>query len=141
MPMSENAITKRERDCIMCIQEGGKDGFPTRLIDIASMLHLKSPTVIAVLDRLKEKGFIRKEKGMVVLTDRGREEYRQIANNHRILETLFYDAGVSLEDACKEISNYDYMMDPKELKKLSKFIGSPTKCPHGKPIPGSESND
>jgi DtxR family Mn-dependent transcriptional regulator len=139
--MNDSIITKRERDCIMCIQEGGKDGFPVRLIDIASMLHLKSPTIIAVLNRLKNKGFIRKEKGMVVLTDSGKEEYRQIANSHRILETLFYDAGVSLEDACKEISNYDYMIDPKELNKLSKFIGSPTKCPHGKPIPGGGNGD
>jgi DtxR family Mn-dependent transcriptional regulator len=139
--MTDSNITKRERDCIMCIQEGGKNGFPVRLIDIASMLHLKSPTVIAVLNRLKNKGFVRKEKGMVVLTDKGKEEYRQIANSHRILETLFYDAGVSLEDACKEISNYDYMINPEELKKLSKFIGNPTKCPHGKPIPGGGSDD
>lgn len=130
----KNSITKRERDCIMYIQEGKEKDFPVRLIDIATMMKVKSPTVTAILTRLKNKGLVKKEKGMVILTEKGNEEYNFIANSHRILETLFYDAGIKLEEACEEISNYDFMINPEDLVKLSKFIGDPVRCPHGKPI-------
>lgn len=132
----KNSLTKRERDCLFSIREKKQNDFPIRLTDIAEIMNLKPPTVTAILSRLRDKGYVKKEKGMVRLTEKGTREYNIIASNHRVLETLFYKAGIELEDACEEISNYDFLLNETDFTKLYKFIGNPIKCPHGRLING-----
>ena len=127
-------LTRRERDCVVAIRENGSNEFPIRLSEIAKIMALKPPTVIEILKRLESKGLITREKGMVVLTDSGKESYNFIVNCHRILETIFVDSGIDLEEACREVSAFDYMIDSDSAMKLSAFVGKPTACPHGKPI-------
>lgn len=127
-------LTRRERDCVITIHENASPDFPVRLSKIATIMQLKPPTVIEILKRLESKGLVNREKGMVVLTNSGKESYNFIVNCHRILETLFVDSGVELEEACKEISAFDYMVDSDSAMKLSTFVGTPKTCPHGKPI-------
>jgi Mn-dependent DtxR family transcriptional regulator len=97
-------------------------------------MDLKPPTVIEILKKLEVKGFVSREKGMVVLTPSGKQRYNFIVNCHRILETIFFDSGVDLDEACREVSAFDYMIDSDSAMKLSKFVGKPSSCPHGKPI-------
>ena len=104
-------LTRRERDCVVAIRENGSNEFPIRLSEIAKIMALKPPTVIEILKRLESKGLITREKGMVVLTDSGKESYNFIVNCHRILETIFVDSGIDLEEACREVSAFDYMID------------------------------
>jgi len=127
-------LTRRERDCVVTIQENSSPDFPVRLSEIAKIMRLKPPTVIEILKRLEAKRLVSREKGMVVLTEAGKESYNFIVNCHRILETLFVDSGIDLEEACKEVSAFDYMIDSVSAKKLSAFVGNPKACPHGKPI-------
>ena len=127
-------LTRRERDCVVAIHENGSRGFPIRLSEIAKIMQLKPPTVIEILKRLESKGLVSREKGMVVLTDSGKESYYFIVNCHRILETIFVDSGVDLAEACKEVSAFDYMIDSNSAMKLLAFAGKPKTCPHGKPI-------
>ena len=127
-------LTRRERDCVVAIRENGSTEFPIRLSEIAKIMGLKPPTVIEILKRLEYKGLVTREKGMVVLTDSGKESYNYIVNCHRILETLFVESGIDLEEACKEVSAFDYMIGSGSAMKLSTFVGRPKACPHGKPI-------
>ena len=126
--------TRRERDCIVTIHENSSREFPIRLSEIAKIMGMKPPTVIEILKRLESKGLITREKGMVILTDAGKESYNFITNCHRILETIFVDSGIDLEEACREVSAFDYMINSESAMKLSNFVGKPTACPHGKPI-------
>ena len=126
--------TRRERDCIVTIHENSSREFPIRLSEIAKIMGMKPPTVIEILKRLELKGLITREKGMVILTDTGKESYNFITNCHRILETIFVDSGIDLEEACREVSAFDYMINSESAMKLSNFVGKPTACPHGKPI-------
>jgi Mn-dependent DtxR family transcriptional regulator len=126
--------TRRERDCMVTIHENSSREFPIRLSEIAKIMGMKPPTVIEILKRLESKGLITREKGMVILTDAGKESYNFITNCHRILETIFVDSGIDLEEACREVSAFDYMINSESAMKLSNFVGKPTACPHGKPI-------
>ena len=126
--------TRRERDCMVTIHENSSREFPIRLSEIAKIMGMKPPTVIEILKRLESKGLITREKGMVILTDAGKESYNFITNCHRILETIFVDSGIDLEEACREVSAFDYMINSESALKLSNFVGKPTACPHGKPI-------
>jgi len=127
-------LTQRERDCVIAIQNNTSGDFPVRLSEIARKMDLKPPTVIEILKRLEIKGLVNRVKGMVILTDAGKESYRSVVNCHRILETLFVDSGIELEEACREVSAFDYMIDSGSALKLSNFVGNPKACPHGKPI-------
>ena len=126
--------TRRERDCIVTIHENSSREFPIRLSEIAKTMRMKPPSVIEILKRLELKGLITREKGMVILTDAGNESYNYITNCHRILETIFVDSGIALDEACREVSAFDYMINSESAMKLSNLVGNPSACPHGKPI-------
>ncbi|AAT43564.1 metal-dependent transcriptional regulator [Picrophilus oshimae] len=127
-------ITKKERDCIVKIKELS-GSFPPRLSDLAVGLNIKPPTAIELLERLERKGLIKKEHGMIILTDNGNNEYSKIMLAHRTYETLLSMSGVSAEDACLQAEKIDYLMEPESMRHVLKSLGSPEKCPHGKPIP------
>jgi DtxR family Mn-dependent transcriptional regulator len=127
-------LTRRERDCILAIKESSTPEFPTRLSQLAQRIELKPPTVIEILKRLEAKGLLKRESGMIVLTDSGISYYNYLVNCHRILETMFVDSGIDIDKACKEVSSFDFMLDKDSLIKLSNFLGKPKACPHGKPI-------
>ncbi|MGC8515103.1 MAG: metal-dependent transcriptional regulator [Thermoplasmata archaeon] len=126
-------LTRRERDCILAIKESSSE-FPIRLSQLAQKIELKPPTVIEILRRLEAKGLLKRESGMIVLTNLGMSYYNYLVNCHRILETIFVDSGIDIEKACKEVSSFDFMLDKDSLVKLSNFVGKPKACPHGKPI-------
>ena len=101
--------TRRERDCMVTIHENSSREFPIRLSEIAKIMGMKPPTVIEILKRLESKGLITREKGMVILTDAGKESYNFITNCHRILETIFVDSGIDLEERGVKKDNILYI--------------------------------
>lgn len=127
-------LTKRERDCILAINEDSSIEFPIRLSQLSKKMKLKPPTVIEILKRLETKGLLKRDSGMIKLTDLGMTYYNNLVNCHRILETIFVHSGIDLDKACKEVSSFDFMLDDDSLSKLSSFVGKPKACPHGKPI-------
>lgn len=133
--MSVNAnITKKERDCIVSIWQGSRNGFPVRVSTIAEAMKVKPPTVEELLERLESKKLIERSKGMVILTEDGKKVYRRIMLGHRALETFLVQCGDDADTACKMISNFDYMIDEQTALMVLKRIGNPSRCPHGKPI-------
>jgi len=126
-------ITKKERDCLIAIDEFDSK-FQPRLVDIAKEMHVKPPTVYNLVRRLSKKGLVDESRGMIKVTDRGKTVYKSIIMAHRCIETLLNKAGVQKDCACREARKMDYMLDPVNVKLLFKFLGSPKNCPHGKPI-------
>ncbi len=124
-------ITKKERDCIVAIGKRRNDPFPVRVSTIAKALKLKLPTVEEIIQRLVSKDIVKKNGGMVILTDSGNRCYEDIIMKHRVLETFLSDCGVDPDKACKEISNFDYLVDKESAEKINEKIGKPEKCPHG----------
>jgi DtxR family Mn-dependent transcriptional regulator len=129
------SLTKKERDCIITIVESQEGDFPVRLSDVAKSMKIKSPTAFDLIKRLEAKSLVERDRGMIVLTGAGESVYEDLMMVHRVMEFLLTESGVKADDACKDVKNYDYLMNIEFARKLLKRIGSPKECPHGKPIP------
>ena len=129
-------ITKRERDCLLVIGEDIKNGFPDRLANLSRRLQVSSPTVMNLLDRLGEKGLVRKLEGMVTLTALGVQTYGELLESHRVIEYMFYKNGIPEDECCKEASKIDYIIEQDVISRLFTNLGKPLKCPHGRLIRG-----
>ncbi|WP_162509755.1 metal-dependent transcriptional regulator [Thermogymnomonas acidicola] len=87
-----------------------------------------------LLKRLLDKGLITKKGGMVILSRDGEEAYRDITLVHRAMETLLFRAGLSKEEACREVKEFDYLMSRETAERILHLMGDPDTCPHGQPV-------
>ena len=131
---NETRITKKERDTLIILGQHLNEEFPMRLVDIALEMSLKPPTALNLVKRLEKKGYLEREKGMIVLTATGISRFREVVENHRIIETLMANNGMDLEKACLMSENIDFLIDHKSIDKIFEKLGKPTKCPHGRRI-------
>lgn len=134
MVRDTNSITKRERDCLVSIKERSETDFPMRLHEVASIMRIKPPTALNVVNRLKGKGLLESKGGMIVLTETGDSLTKSILMVHRTFESLFCQSGVSKGMACNEAGEIDFLIPEENASLVLKRIDSPSRCPHGKPI-------
>ncbi|MGC8568120.1 MAG: metal-dependent transcriptional regulator [Candidatus Micrarchaeia archaeon] len=124
-------ITKKERDCIFALKNAGG----LSLTRLSRMLSIKPPTAYTLVERMISKNMVKKDaNGTIVLTGKGEKEYKRIEFNHRVLETLMFNNGGNLKEACKECRKIDYLIDNKLARQIYNGLNSPCSCPHGKPI-------
>ncbi len=129
-----NVVSKRERDCLVLLKEQSSGDFPMRLHEIASTMNIKPPTALNLIRRLKSKGYVETQDGMVKLSDSGDEISSTIIMVHRTFESLFCQSGVSETKACMEAREIDFLITSDNARKVLKRINNPPLCPHGKPI-------
>ncbi|MCL4314567.1 MAG: metal-dependent transcriptional regulator [Candidatus Thermoplasmatota archaeon] len=128
------SLTKQDRNCLMIIGHVRSDGFPHRLSEVAHLMGIKPPTLLQNLKRLESEGFVKREKGMINLTEMGRKEYAALVKNHRVIELMLVNNGVPVDDACRTAENVDYVMDRQITDTIFEHLGRPLKCPHGRMI-------
>lgn len=131
MKVNINKITKRERDTLVLIGQNRKNKFPLRVSSAAKELKVSMPTVEEIADRLVSKGLVFKNGGLLVLSEIGSEYYTETMMKHRAMETFLTDCGVDPDMACKQVSEFDYLLDEKSAVKIMKKLGNPERCPHG----------
>lgn len=105
---------------------------------LTSELGVKPATISKMISKLAEKNLIVWEpyRG-VKLSEKGRAIAEQIVRRHRIAE--YFLANVLNMDVV-EAHRYAHMMEhlPEEFfNRLYDFLGKPSTCPHGNPIPGA----
>ncbi|HLH86459.1 MAG TPA: metal-dependent transcriptional regulator [Thermoplasmataceae archaeon] len=127
-------LTKRERDCLIQIGEYSDSPFPLRLIDLSERLQVSSPAVLSLIKGLEGKGLVNRNHGMVMLTETGKNQYRRIVESHRVMEVLMVKNGLNPDNACKESSRFDFMLDHEDILKIFFSLGKPECCPHGRKI-------
>lgn len=127
-------ITKRERDFLLIIGNNRNSRFPVRISHLARQLEMKMPTAEEIAERLVSKGLLYKERGLLVLSDEGFRCYKDITMKHRAMETLLADCGIDADEACREVSSFDYLLYNKSAEKIIEKLGNPEKCPHGRNI-------
>ena len=134
MTKSTNNVITRERDCLILLKEESRGDFPMRLHEIASTMHIKPPSALNIIRRLKTKGFVEAQDGMIKLTDLGDRLSKSILMVHRTFESLFCQSGVPESRACREAGEIDFLINSENAMKVLKRIDNPASCPHGKPI-------
>lgn len=135
---SRREITPAEEEYLeaifTCAERGGE---AVKTSELAKQLHIKAPSVVQMLDKLKKKGLV--DYGHhtgVRLTKKGRELAAKIVRRHKLAERLLADVfGQDLykvhDDACK----LEHAIDDELADKIEKTLGKPSTCPHGSPIP------
>lgn len=106
---------------------------------IAEAMGVSGPTVTATLKRLAAQGYVTREGTDVRLTAEGIERSVDIVRKHRIAERFLVDVlGLDWEAAHEDACLLEHALSPRVLEALERYLGDPTVCPHGHPIPAAD---
>jgi Mn-dependent DtxR family transcriptional regulator len=127
-------LTHRQVEALRIIATRQSESRGASLKEIASGLRVRPPSALAHLGPLEERGLISRFRGKSRLTSRGAaclEEYRR---HHRVAESLFSRAGLSVEATCRAAREVDLALSHRTVEKICAAEGHPSVCPHGAPI-------
>jgi DtxR family Mn-dependent transcriptional regulator len=122
-------------ECIFELEEDDVDVIQAR---IAERLQVSRPAVSEMIRRLEAEGLITND-GAIVLTDTGLDLAQQVVRRHRLAERFLTDVlKLSWAEAHHEAGKWEHVMSDNVETAMDRLLGSPTTCPHGNPIPGSD---
>jgi Mn-dependent DtxR family transcriptional regulator len=90
--------------------------------------------LLAVMSRI---GLVKLGGSAVEFTPQGEERARSVIRRHRLAERLFVDV-LAIRDETSVESNactFEHILSPEVTDRICTFLGHPTACPHGSPIP------
>lgn len=121
-----------------CIFELAEDDLDVIQARIAERLDVSRPAVSEMMRRLEAEGLITTDGG-IRLTLAGDALAQRVVRRHRLAERFLTDIlGLSWAEAHHEAGKWEHIMSDSVEDALDRFLGSPTTCPHGNPIPGSD---
>jgi DtxR family Mn-dependent transcriptional regulator len=95
--------------------------------------------VSEMIKRMEGEGLVTATRTAIKLTVTGRSLAESIVRRHRLAERFLTDIlGLSWADAHREAGKWEHVMSDSVEAAMDRVLGSPTTCPHGNPIPGSE---
>jgi DtxR family Mn-dependent transcriptional regulator len=104
---------------------------------VAERLEVSAVSANEMIKRLVEQGLVTHVpyRG-VALTDEGRQKALQVIRRHRLWETFLVERlnlpwEVVHEQACR----LEHATDERVTEALAAYLGDPSTCPHGNPIP------
>jgi DtxR family Mn-dependent transcriptional regulator len=120
-----------------CIFELQEDDVAVIQARIADRLQVSRPAVSEMIRRLEAEGLITND-GSILLTAKGLVLGQRVVRRHRLAERFLTDLlGLSWAEAHHEAGKWEHVMSDSVEAAMNRVLGSPTTCPHGNPIPGS----
>ncbi len=108
---------------------------------VPEMIQVQGPLPLhRALQSMVKGGLLECVNGAVALSTAGEQRASDIIRRHRLAELLFTDTlqlrnEADLEaQACK----FEHILSPEATARICTFLGHPTACPHGSPIPKGE---
>lgn len=113
---------------------------PVTATDIAQKSGLKVSSVSDAVRKLTAQGLVSHARyGSVELTELGRKYALDMVRRHRLLETFLVQVlDYDWDQVHDEAENLEHAMSDFMVERLDKFLGHPTRDPHGDPIPGAD---
>ncbi len=106
---------------------------------IAERLEVSRPAVSEMIKRLESEGLVDGDGSKISLSADGKRLAERVVRRHRLAERFLTDIlQLSWAEAHQEAGRWEHVMSESVEKAMDKLLGSPTTCPHGNPIPGSE---
>jgi len=113
----------------VCGEEGNK----------ADVEHIRTPggvDPVRTLARMEDLQLVRVQDHEVQLTERGAHRARDVVRRHRLAERLFKDTfRIDDHEAHTQACKFEHIISPELDERICSFLGHPTTCPHGNPIP------
>ena len=106
--------------------------------------HFRTPggvDPVRILARMEDLHLVKvlEEDHQVQLTDRGKSRARDVVRRHRLAERLFKDTfRIDEHEAHTQACKFEHIISPELDQRICTFLGHPTTCPHGNPIPPGE---
>jgi putative ABC transport system ATP-binding protein len=89
-----------------------------------------------IVARLESLGLLTVRESELALTQRGGTRARDIVRRRRLAERLLTDTfSVNENEADSHACKFEHIISPELDQKICTFLGHPTTCPHGNPIP------
>ena len=121
-----------------CIFELAEDDVEIIQARMAERLQVSRPAVSEMIRRLEAEGLITNDDA-IELTDAGLELAQRVVRRHRLAERFLTDVlKLSWAEAHHEAGKWEHIMSENVEQAMDELLGSPTTCPHGNPIPGSD---
>ncbi len=119
-----------------------EDGIRVVQARIADRLSVSRPAVSEMVHRMQREGLLKIEKGVIALTETGRNLAQRTVRRHRLAERFLTDIlGLSWATAHHEAGKWEHVIGAEVEAAMIRVLGEPTTCPHGNPIPGSDYTD
>ena len=105
--------------------------------DIAKDMGISSPSVTAMIKRLKEQNLVKyKPYYGVQLSEIGKSAALEIIRHHRLLELYLHKAlAVPWDLVHAEAEKLEHVLSEEVEERIAQYLGEPTCDPHGSPIP------
>lgn len=124
----------RSEDYLAVVYRLNEAGIEARLSFVAENLGVKASTATRVLSRLEQEGYVVKRGPVYLLTQKGTEKALRVIYNHRVVERFLTDVlKVDLWEAHNLAHELEHVDNFAEL--LDDYLGKPSHCPHGNPVP------
>jgi DtxR family Mn-dependent transcriptional regulator len=105
---------------------------------LAARVGHSAPAVSEMVGRLRADGYLAHTGRVLELTAKGRVRAESVVRKHRLAERLLTDViGLPWHKAHLEAGRWEHVISDEVEDRLVVLLGSPTTCPHGNPIPGS----
>ncbi len=108
----------------------------------ADVEHIRTPggvDPVRTLARMEDLLLVHVAGQNVQLTDRGKSRARDVVRRHRLAERLFKDTfRIDDHEAHSQACKFEHIISPELDQRICSFLGHPTTCPHGNPIPPGE---
>lgn len=106
---------------------------------IAKCLKTKAPSVTDMLKKLSDKQLVTYKKYQgALLTEEGRKTALNIIRKHRLWEVFLVEKlNFNWSEVHEVAEQLEHIKSKKLTNELDKFLGYPTKDPHGDPIPNT----
>ena len=106
----------------------------------ADVEHIRTPGGVDPVRTLARMADLRlvtvREDHEVLLTERGLSRARDVVRRHRLAERLFKDTfSIDDHEAHSQACKFEHIISPELDQRICSFLGHPTTCPHGNPIP------
>jgi DtxR family Mn-dependent transcriptional regulator len=106
---------------------------------IVERLEVSRAAVSEMVRRLGDEGLVVSRDGVISLTAEGRRIAEQVVRRHRLAERFLTDVlGLSWAQAHTEAGKWEHIISEPVEAALVQYLGEPTTCPHGNPIPGTD---
>ena len=121
-----------------CIFELAEDDMEIIQARMAERLQVSRPAVSEMIRKLEAEGLVTNDEA-IELTEAGLELAQRVVRRHRLAERFLTDVlKLSWAEAHHEAGKWEHIMSENVEQAIDDLLGSPTTCPHGNPIPGSD---
>lgn len=121
----ENArITTAMEDYLEMLCRLEKEKRPLRINYIAELLHVRPSSASKMMGNLKAQGLVEFERyGMIVLTEKGREQGSYFLFRHEVLHRFFRFLNHS-ENELEQVEKVEHFIDRRTLYHIVEFLGT-----------------